>query len=195
MTNTPQKTGLLLIISGPSGVGKTTITHQVVKDLEATFSVSMTTRPQTGSDVNGQDYQFVTEAQFQEHIKNNDLLEWANVFGNHYGTPRKPVEDALAQGKIIILEIDVQGAIKVKKKMPHAYSVFILPLSEGVLLKRLRARGREDEATIQKRFQKARMEISLANEARIYDQFVINDVLEDAISEIVNTVKKKQAHG
>ncbi|MBL4700918.1 MAG: guanylate kinase [Phycisphaeraceae bacterium] len=195
MTDTQTQSGLLLIISGPSGVGKTTITHQVVKDLEATFSVSMTTRPQTDSDTHGLDYQFVTEAQFQEHIQNNDLLEWANVFGNHYGTPRKPVEDALTQGKIMILEIDVQGAIDVKKNMPQAHGVFILPPSEDVLLKRLRARGREDETIIQKRFEKAQLEMSIAKESGIYDQFVINDELQDAIDEIVTAVKNKQTAG
>ena len=181
MTESPKNPGLLLIISGPSGVGKTTITHQVIKDLNATFSVSMTTRPQTKNDTNGLDYQFVTEDEFKQHVKDNELLEWANVFGNYYGSPKQPVVDALANGKIMILEIDVQGAIDVKKNMPDAFGIFILPPSEDVLLERLRARGREDESIIQKRFQKAQLEISMAKKAGIYDHFVVNDILEDAI--------------
>lgn len=194
-SNAPlENSGLLLIISGPSGVGKTTITHQVIKDLKATFSVSMTTRPQTDSDTNGLDYQFVTEEQFKQHVKDNNLLEWANVFGNYYGTPKQPVGDALADGKIMILEIDVQGAIDVKKNMPDAFGIFILPPSEDVLLNRLRARGREDESIIQKRFQKAQLEITMAKEAGIYDHFVVNDILEDAINQIVDTVKAEQTN-
>lgn len=192
MTHTTPHTGLLLIISGPSGVGKTTITREVIKRLDALFSVSMTTRPQTASDVNGLDYQFVTEEIFKQHIAENDLLEWANVFGNHYGTPRKPVEEALKTGRIMILEIDVQGAILVKKNMPEVFSVFILPPHEDVLLKRLRARAREDEAIIQKRFNKAKLEISMAKESDVYDVFVVNDVLEEAITKIVDTVKAEQ---
>lgn len=193
MTDSNTKTGMLLVISGPSGVGKTTITRQVIKRLDAQFSISMTTRPQTASDTNGLDYQFVTEEEFKSHIDNNDLLEWANVFGNHYGTPRKPVEEALSAGRIMILEIDVQGAIDVKKNMPEAYGVFILPPHEDVLLQRLRDRGREDEAIIQKRFNKAKLEISMAKESNVYDLFVVNDVLEDAITKIVTTVKTEQA--
>ena len=192
MTESPKNPGLLLIISGPSGVGKTTITHQVIKDLNATFSVSMTTRPQTKNDTNGLDYQFVTEDEFKQHVKDNELLEWANVFGNYYGSPKQPVVDALANGKIMILEIDVQGAIDVKKNMPDAFGIFILPPSEDVLLERLRARGREDESIIQKRFQKAQLEISMAKKAGIYDHFVVNDILEDAIKQIVDTVKQEQ---
>ncbi len=188
MSNTQSQIGMLLIISGPSGVGKTTITREVIKQLNAQFSVSMTTRPQTASDTNGLDYQFVTEDEFKSHIANNDLLEWANVFGNYYGTPRKPVDTALASGQIMILEIDVQGAIDVKQNMPDAFGVFILPPHEDVLLKRLRARAREDESIIQKRFQKAKDEITMAKESDAYNVFVVNDVLEDAIKQIVDTV-------
>ncbi|MFG0250446.1 MAG: guanylate kinase [Phycisphaeraceae bacterium JB051] len=188
MSNTQSNIGMLLIISGPSGVGKTTITREVIKQLNAQFSVSMTTRPQTASDTNGLDYQFVTEEEFKSHIANNDLLEWANVFGNYYGTPRKPVDTALSSGQIMILEIDVQGAIDVKKNMPEAFGVFILPPHENVLLERLRARAREDESIIQKRFQKAKDEITMAKESDAYNVFVVNDVLEDAIKQIVDTV-------
>ncbi|HAI12608.1 MAG TPA: guanylate kinase [Phycisphaerales bacterium] len=192
MTDTNKQTGLLLVISGPSGVGKTTITREVIKRLDAQFSISMTTRPQTQSDTDGLDYMFVTEDIFKQHIENNDLLEWAEVFGNHYGTPRKPVDEALASGRIMILEIDVQGAIDVKKNMPDAYGVFILPPHEDVLLKRLRDRAREDEAIIQKRFNKAKLEITMAKESNVYDLFVVNDVLEDAITKIVTAVKAEQ---
>jgi guanylate kinase len=193
MSNTQSKIGMLLIISGPSGVGKTTITREVIKKLNAQFSVSMTTRPQTASDTNGLDYQFVSIDEFKEHIDNNDLLEWANVFGNYYGTPRKPVDAALSSGQIMILEIDVQGAIDVKRNMPDAFGVFILPPHEDVLLERLRARAREDESIIQKRFHKAKQEIAMAKESDAYNVFVVNDVLDDAIKQIVDTVNAELA--
>lgn len=180
--------GLLLIISGPSGVGKTTITHRVERELGAVFSISMTTRSKTDKDVEGADYTFVTEEQFKQHCEAGDLLEWAEVFGHYYGTPREPVERSLAAGRVVILEIDVQGAIQVKGNMPEAFAMFILPPGEGTLLERLRNRKREDEATIQRRFAKAKQEIARARESGIYDAFVVNDELEHAVGEALRVI-------
>src|SRR5690606_25898816 len=104
----------------------------------------------------GVDYHFVSADEFIHRRDAGELLEWADVFGNYYGTPRRPVEDALAKGRLMILEIDVQGAIQIKRNLPQAFAVFILPPSEEVLLDRLRKRKREDESIIQKRFAKAR---------------------------------------
>lgn len=184
--------GLLLIISGPSGVGKTTITHKVEKLIQAIFSVSMTTRDQTQNDIEGKDYFFVNEDKFKEDIANNQLLEHAYVFGKHYGTPRIPVEKNLADGKIVLLEIDVQGAIQVKKNMPNAFAIFIEPPSEEELLRRLQSRQREDEEKIQRRFSEARKEIKLAKESGVYDYFLINDNLEHAIETAVAVVQKQR---
>ncbi len=181
--------GLLLIISGPSGVGKTTITHEVERRLGGRFSVSLTTRPQTPKDTEGEDYFFVTRDDFERARNGGELLEWAEVFENCYGTPRRPVEEALARGELMILEIDVLGAGEVKAKMPDAETIFVLPPSEATLLKRLRARRREDEATIQRRFARAKDEIALARSSGTYRHFVVNDDLERVVEEAVGIVR------
>ncbi len=181
--------GMLLIISGPSGVGKTTITHEVVKQLGAVFSVSMTTRPITGKDREGVDYCFVDRAEFEAERDAGNLLEWAEVFGHYYGTPRAAVETAMDAGKVVILEIDVEGAVLVKEAMPEAFALFVKPPSEEELLQRLRRRAREDEATIQRRFGQARREIARADECGAYNAFVVNDDLAHAIEEAVGLIR------
>lgn len=183
--------GLLLIISGPSGVGKTTITHEVQKRVEgAELSVSVTTRPQTAADRVGVHYNFIDEAEFLGMIERDELLEHAEVFGNRYGTPRNWVEERLAAGGVVILEIDVQGAVQVKRAMPDAFGVFILPPSEESLLQRLRDRKREDEATIQRRFREAKREIAAAQAGGVYDEFVVNRDLGEAIERTVELVEQ-----
>ena len=184
---------MLLIISGPSGVGKTTITHRVKEALDATFSISATTRPQTPDDVEGEDYFFVSETEFERMRDAGELLEWANVFDNYYGTPREPVERSLAEGRLVILEIDVLGALQVKRNMPQALAMFVLPPSEAELLQRLRNRQREDEATIQKRFSRAKDEIAHAKASGVYDVFIVNDDLDHAVDLAVAKVREHQA--
>ena len=185
--------GLLLIISGPSGAGKTTIAHRVEKALDAEFSISMTTRPQSPKDTDGEDYFFVSPRRFDGAVAAGELLEWAEVFGNRYGTPRRFVEDRVAAGRLVILEIDVDGAEQVKAKAPDALAIFILPPSEDELLERLRGRGREDETTIQRRFAKAQGEIARARGGDTYDHFVTNDDLERAVGETIDLVQRRLA--
>ena len=180
--------GLMLIISGPSGVGKTTIAHRVEDALGGAFSVSITTRPQTDADRPGVDYTFMDVAQFQRCRDAGQLLEYAEVFGHYYGTPRQPALDAVNAGKLFIVEIDVAGGIQVKQKMPEAYAIFILPPSEQTLLERLRRRRREAEDVIQRRFAKAKDEISRAQSCGAYDDFVTNDDLDTAVDEVVKLV-------
>lgn len=175
--------GLLIVVSGPSGVGKTTITHRLLEQLDAAFSVSMTTRPKTDKDREGEDYYFVDKAHFEAAVERGDLLEWAEVFGNYYGTPRRPVEEHLAAGRNVLLEIDVAGATQVKRRLPEALTIFVLPPNEDSLLQRLRERGREEESVIQKRFAKARHEIETARASGAYDHFVTNDQLDRAVHE------------
>ena len=185
---------MLLIISGPSGVGKTTITRAIERsEVGSVFSVSVTTRPKTKDDCDGVDYRFVTEDEFQAMVDRDELLEHADVFGNKYGTPRDWVLEHLNQGRLVILEIDVQGATQVKAKLPDAYAIFILPPSEGVLLERLRARKREDEAAIQRRFAEAKREIEQARSGDVYDAFVVNGDRERAIAEVQDLVHKARA--
>lgn len=185
--------GMLLVISGPSGVGKTTITRAVERSIPGSvFSVSATTRARTQADVDGVDYHFVTEDRFDEMVREGAFLEWAGVFGKRYGTPRAWVEEQLARGRLVILEIDVEGAKQVKQAMPEAFGVFILPPSEDELLRRLRSRKREDEALIQKRFAEAQREIAEAGRCGSYDAFITNDELERAIREAVDTVTRER---
>ena len=187
------KNGLLLVVSGPSGVGKTTIVHEVIRRLGGEFSVSATTRERSGRERDGVDYHFVNEETFQQWINEGRFLEHAQVFGRSwYGTLRNQVEDALAQGSLIVLDIDVQGARDVKRAMPSAFSLFVLPPDETALLKRLHARGREDEAAIDRRFAEAKKEIEFAKTSDVYDAFVINDDLEIAIDEVTDLVRARR---
>ncbi|MCA9273035.1 MAG: guanylate kinase [Phycisphaerales bacterium] len=187
-------TGMLLIISGPSGVGKTTITRAVEAQIPGSvFSVSVTTRPKTAADHEGVDYCFVDDERFDRMVERDELLEHANVFGKKYGTPSAWVDEQLDQGRLVILEIDVQGAEQVKAKRPGAFAMFIEPPSEDELLARLRARQREDEATIQRRFAEAKREIERARSGGVYDTFLVNRNLDEAISEAVRLVGEARA--
>lgn len=185
--------GMLLIISGPSGVGKTTITRGVERSIpDAVFSVSWTTRDPTPADVEGVDYHFVADAEFERMRAADGFLETAGVYGRKYGTPREWVETQLSRGRLVILEIDVQGAITVKKKIPEAFSVFVLPPSEQDLLERLRSRKREDDGAIMRRFMKAKDEIAHARACGVYDVFLVNHRLDEAIEEAIRLVQAER---
>ena len=182
-----------MVISGPSGVGKTSIVHRLISAFDGTFSISATTRPKTDQDTEGVDYIFLDEAEFQRWIDADRFLEYAQVFGRSwYGTPREPVEADLAQGKIVVLDIDVQGAIQVHETMPSSYGIFVLPPSEDELLQRLRHRGREDEATIERRFAEARHEMQTARTCTAYKEFVVNDDLEQAATRVIELVRVRR---
>jgi guanylate kinase len=188
-----QERGLLVVISGPSGVGKTTIVHRVKDAFDAVFSVSATTRPKSTSEIDGVDYFFISPEEFSSKVQNNEFLEHAEVFGcHHYGTLRDPVTKTLASGNIMLLDIDVQGGIQVQNSMPESVRVFILPPSEQELLQRLKIRGRDDEDSIQRRFLEAKREIKLAQESGAYDWFVVNDELELAIAETIAIIQRIQ---
>jgi|TARA_R110002072_G_scaffold117794_4_gene248925 guanylate kinase len=181
--------GLLLIISGPSGVGKTTITRGVERGIgDSVFSVSYTTRAKTEADTEGVDYHFISDERFEELEQENAFLESADVFGKKYGTRKRWVDEQLARGRLVILEIDVLGAQQVKTAMPDAFAMFILPPSEEELLNRLQNRKRESEEQIQKRFAEAKREIAFAKESDVYDTFVINEDVDRAIAEAIEKV-------
>ena len=186
--------GMVLIISGPSGAGKTTITRGVERSIPgAVFSVSWTTRPKSDADVDGVDYHFVADDDFERMRASGGFLESAGVYGKRYGTPRAWVDEQLKRGRLVILEIDVQGAIAVKAQIPGAFSLFILPPSEDELLRRLRARKREDETVIQKRFGKAREEIASARACGVYNGFIVNERVDKAIAEAAASVGDERA--
>ncbi|MDO4500453.1 MAG: guanylate kinase [Erysipelotrichaceae bacterium] len=184
------KKGLLIIYSGPSGVGKSTILAEVLKneDLNLAFSVSMTTRSPREGEQNGVDYFFVSKEEFEEAIKNDEFLEHAQYVENYYGTPRAYVEKMRENGKNVILEIDVQGGIQVIEKCPDAVSIFICPPSIEELRKRLTGRGTEKEEVVNKRVDQAQREIMTS---KIYKYHVVNEVVEDSVNTVVNILKNE----
>ena len=177
--------GRLIVISGPSGTGKGSIVRGLMEkrdDLE--LSVSMTTRPKREGEEDGVHYYFVDKDDFEKAIAQDGLLEWANVYGNYYGTPRQAVEDRLAKGKNVILEIDTQGGRNIKSKEEEALMVFILPPSLAELERRIRGRATDSEEVIKARLAKAKEEI---REAVHYEHVVVNDILEEAV-ELVSDI-------
>lgn len=177
--------GLLMIISGPSGVGKTTLIERLNEKFDFTFSVSATTRQRTEHETDGIDYYFLDEPTFKQWVDEDKFLEHACVFGRYwYGTPKQPIEKNMAEGRIVLLDIDVQGARLVKAEEPDTFSVFILPPSEEALHKRLVDRGRENAEIIERRFSEAKSEIKSAYELGIYDAMVTNDDLDRAADEL-----------
>jgi len=189
----PTRPGVLLVISGPSGVGKTTIVRAVIDRLNAVFSVSATTRPQAEGEVHGRDYDFITEADFKKRIERDEFLEYAQVFGRHwYGTPRNSIQDHLDNGQVVVLDIDVQGGLQVKRRMPDALMIFVEPPGDDELLRRLRKRAREDEDVIQRRFAEAKREMQFARDSGVYDRIIINDDLQRAIDEVCDAVAERR---
>lgn len=186
-----QKTrkGKIVIISGPSGVGKSTICKEVVKRLDnVCLSISVTTRPMAEAEVDGQDYWFLSQQQFRKRINEGSLLEYAEVFGHLYGTPKDNVEVALGAGKTIILEIDVQGAREVKSVCPDAVMVFIFPPTEKELAQRIKNRGREGMEAAEERLEGADTEFAAA--WQYYEHMVVNDDLEHAVKEVIQIIKQ-----
>ena len=181
--------GTLFIVSGPSGCGKGTVLAEILKQDNVYYSVSATTRAPRPGEVNGVNYHFLSKDEFEKLIENGGMLEYANYCGNYYGTPKKPVEDMLAEGKNVILEIEVQGALKVMEKCPEAVSVFILPPSLKELRRRLHKRGTETEEVIQKRIGEAAGEI---RKAVNYDYVMINGELEIAVSDLLSIINSQK---
>lgn len=190
-TSTP-KEGLLIIISGPSGVGKGTIRRNVMGDdsLNLVYSVSMTTRARRETEVEGVDYFFVSREEFDRNIKEGNFLEWAEFVGNRYGTPKHYVNELRAQGKNVVLEIEVEGTKQVlsRCKGSNVVSIFVIPPSYEDLEKRIRHRSTEPEDVIQKRLHKARKEMHLKYH---YEYVVLNDRPDRAGKEIRDIIKNK----
>ena len=174
---------ILLIISSPSGAGKTTLTHRLLQEFtELRFSVSHTTRPPRANEVDGQDYHFIDESSFRRLIEEGSFAEWAEVHGNLYGTSVTEIDRARAEGKQgVLFDVDYQGARQIKEKFPAAVGVFILPPSMDELRRRLDGRGSDDDASRRRRFRKAREEIE---HYPFFDYMIVNDELQQALAEL-----------
>jgi len=183
--------GNLLIISAPSGSGKTSLAERVLNDIHRIqFSVSYTTRlPRTG-EKNGVDYFFVSVSEFEKMIQEDEFLEYAHVYGNYYGTSRVFIEEQLDAGNDVLLDIDVQGALKVKRQMPESIMVFVFPPSFKELSERLRKRGLDDEEVIRNRLKIARDEIT---HFRQYDYLIVNRDLDESVLELGSIVRTARA--
>ena len=180
----------LIVLSAPSGAGKTTLCKRLLEDFASIrLSISSTTRPPRGTEKNGHDYYFLSREAFEEQIQQNRFAEWALVHGNYYGTSKSVIENSFQAGLSVLLDIDVQGAAQLKKSFPdQCYQIFISPPNLKELEERLRARGTETEAVIQRRLANARFEMQ---ESSKFDHIIINDDLERAYQELQNLVKDR----
>jgi len=178
--------GILFVVSGPSGVGKGTLCSLLLKQIDNIFlSISLTSRPKRGKEKDGVDYYFTSAEDFEEKIRKNEFLEWAKVYNNYYGTPKKIVEEKLDQGHDVLLEIDVQGAMKVKQNMPDGVFIFIMPPALEELEKRILKRGTESEESLRLRMRKAQEELKASS---FYEYVIVNDDLEIAAQKLQSIV-------
>lgn len=175
-------TGRLFVISGPSGAGKGTICKQILERDNITLSISMTTRNPREGEVHGESYYFVSKEEFKKNIEKEGFLEYAEVYGNFYGTPKMEVMETMKKGMDVVLEIDIQGALQIKKAYPEAVLVFILPPSMKELRKRITERGTETEESLKQRMGETLNELSYIHE---YDYCVINDELAEAVRRVL----------
>lgn len=184
-----KKKGLLVIVSGPSGAGKGTVVSELIKNTSYALSTSITTRQARDGEIDGVHYFFRNTQEFEKMIKNNELLEYAEFCGNYYGTPMFYVEEQLEQGKNVILEIEVQGALQVKERYKDAILIFLTPYNITELKNRLEKRATETIEKINMRMKRAREEIKLINK---YDYIVINNIVEEAVDNINNIVESEK---
>ena len=181
--------GILIVMSGFSGAGKGTIVKSLLEKHDIFLSISCTTRKPREGEVDGKDYYFVTREEFEKMIREGEMIEWAEYAGNYYGTPKKAVNDRLAEGKDVLLEIEVQGGMQVKKLFPEAVLLFVVPPSADELLNRLRTRGTENESQISLRLEQTVREIEYIKD---YDYIVLNDQLDKAVQTVLNIMESQR---
>lgn len=185
--------GMLIVVSAPSGAGKTTLCHMLINDIEkAVFSVSLTSRLPRNGEINGVDYYFIDEDTFIKKINENEFLEWAKVHGNYYGTSAQYAENHLIQGKYLILDIDVQGGLQIKAEFPAAVLIFVMPPSLKELKNRLINRRQDSSQEIERRLKVAYDEMKLAEN---YDYVVENNELETALREMKVIIAEEEKKG
>lgn len=185
------KKGLLIVVSGPSGTGKGTVCGELLDSMpELAYSISATTRAPRAGEVDGKNYYFLTKERFEELVAEGGFLEYANVYGNYYGTPLVKIQERLAEGNDILLEIDTQGALEVMKKCPDGLFIFLLPPSLGELERRIRGRGSETEESLKKRLGNAKAEIAIGEK---YKYVVVNDTVKKAVARIKSIIVAEHA--
>ncbi len=181
---------MLLVISAPSGAGKTTIVKEVMKRFRSfRFSVSATTRDKRPGEVNGKDYFFLSRTDFEKRIAGGELVEFEEIFSNYYGTLKSEVDKASSAGEDIVFDVDVNGGLSIKRRYPEAVTVFLKAPSVDVLKRRLENRGSETEEQIDRRLKRVSMELE---KGELFDYIIINDELERAVSEVVAVINKKK---
>ena len=181
--------GRAVVVTGPSGVGKSTILSRVREKTGAAFSISATTRAPRGSEVDGTDYYFLDRDAFRRRIDRGEMLEWAEVYGELYGTPAGPVRDAVDAGRTIVMDVDFQGARQLHDKLPEALFLLIVPPSDAELERRLRGRRTETEDKLQKRLSRARGELAEARASGVFDREIVNDDLSRAVEEVIEAIR------
>lgn len=184
--------GLLIVLVGPSGVGKSTISRQLAEKSNVSYTVSVTTRPKSPHDELGKTYEHISADEFFKRLDRDEYLEYARVHDGYYATPKHPALDYLESGRDVLLEIDFQGAMQVRYHYPNALLIFVLPPDEQTLIRRLKERGRDSEDAIQKRYREAKREIAMSKGSRAFDYMVINDDLQTAVSEILKILHHKR---
>ena len=187
-----RRPGKLVVVSGPSGTGKTSICNELLKRIpNSRWSVSVTTRPKRGDEVDGAAYHFISREEYDQMVAEDALLEHAEYLGNGYGTPRADVEAAVAAGEIVIMEIDVQGGAQIAERVPDSIRVFVLPPTMDTLKARLEGRQTESEALQQKRLAQADGEIGFAKNSGHYQYFITNDILIDSVQRVMDILEQE----
>jgi guanylate kinase len=184
--------GLLLVLCGPSGVGKSTISRKLASAIKLVYAIGITTRTKRPGDQSGKEYEHVSLDEFFRRLDKDEFLEYAQVYGDYYGTPKHPTLDQMSAGQDVLLEIDVQGALQVRYQYPEALLLFILPPDEHTLKQRLQDRGRDSSEEISRRFRAAKREIHMAKGSGAFDNWVVNDHVDHAVNAIVDIVRRKR---
>lgn len=192
MATDSKHSGLLIVLVGPSGVGKSTISRQLAERTNISYTVSVTTRPKRPNEEEGKTYEHISDEEFMKRLDRDEYLEYARVYDDYYATPKHPALDYLEGGRDVLLEIDFQGAMQVRYHYPNALLIFILPPDEATLRKRLTDRGRDSSDVIEKRYRAAKREIAMARGSRAFDYMVINDDLQTAVDEILKILHYKR---